>query len=127
MTIAWMYLLHAHYRRKRIDYRYFKLFNGRRKFDRTTAGAIKHWELERCLNEETCPLDGPTKNNLRFLIGLRHEIEHHIPAGSDQVFSGRYLAACPRINCPSEYRQNKLTNICVSALLEPVWVSLVQI
>ena len=32
--------------------------------------------------------------NLRFLIGLRHEIEHHQSAGSDERFSGRYLACC---------------------------------
>ena len=66
----------------------------RRKFFRTKSGAFKYWELERCLNEETCPLYGPTKNNLRFLIGLRHEIEHHKSAGSDERFSGRYLACC---------------------------------
>ena len=39
-------------------------------------------------------LDRPTKSNLRFLIGLRHEIEHHRSAGSDNRFSGRYLACC---------------------------------
>ena len=94
MVIAWMYLLHAHYRHKRIEYRYFKQGPNRRKFDRTKAGAFKHWELERCLNEPNCPLDGPTKKNLRFLIGLRHEIEHHRSAGTDERLSGRYLACC---------------------------------
>ena len=94
MNIAWMYLLHAYYRREKTEYRYFEMVNNRRKFDRTKSGAHKYWELERCLNEETCPLDGPTKNNLRFLIGLRHEIEHHMSAGYDERFSGRYLACC---------------------------------
>lgn len=35
-----------------------------------------------------------TKANLRFLIGLRHEIEHHICLSLDEQMSGRYLAAC---------------------------------
>lgn len=94
MTIAWTYLLHAYYRREGVDYRYFRQGPNRRKFDRTKAGALKHWELERCLNEDACPVDQPVKQNLRFLIGLRHEIEHHKSTGSDQSFSGRYLACC---------------------------------
>ena len=94
MTIAWMYLLHAYYRREGLEYRYYEKGPKRRKFDRTRSGAFKYWELERCLNEKTCPLDGPTKQNLRFLIGLRHEIEHHRSTGADGTFSGRYLACC---------------------------------
>lgn len=96
MVIAWTYLLHAHYRREGVDYRYYTLKDGakRRRFDRTKSGAFKHWALERCLSEKKCPLDGPTKSNLRFLIGLRHEIEHHGSAGCDERFSGRYLACC---------------------------------
>ena len=94
VTIAWTYLLHAYYRREGIEYRYFRQGPKRRRFDRTKAGAVKHWELERCLNADACPLDSPTKQNLRFLIGLRHEIEHHKSTGTDQGFSGRYLACC---------------------------------
>ena len=94
MNIAWMYLLHAYYRDKRIEYRYYTRGPKRRKFSRTKSGAYKYWELERCLNEEACPLDKPTKLNLRFLIGLRHEIEHHQSAGADERFSGRYFACC---------------------------------
>ena len=94
MVIAWMYLLHAYYRHKGVEYRYYQKGPKRRKFERTKSGAFKYWELERCLNEKACPLDGPTKHNLRFLIGLRHEIEHHRSAGVDERFSGRYLACC---------------------------------
>ena len=39
-------------------------------------------------------IEGPAKQNLRFLIGLRNEIEHHKSTGCDQSFSGRYLACC---------------------------------
>lgn len=94
MTIAWTYLMHAYYRREGIEYRYYTQGKHRRRFDRTKSGAFKYWELERCLNEQQCPLDAPTKANLRFLIGLRHEIEHHMPTGLDTQVSGRYLACC---------------------------------
>ncbi len=94
MIIAWMYLLHAYYRKKRVDYRYYQKKTKRRRYDHTKSGAYKYWELERCLNEESCPLDSATKSNLRFLIGLRHEIEHHRSVGLDERFTGRYLACC---------------------------------
>jgi hypothetical protein len=94
MIIAWMYLLHAYYRKNHIDYRYYQKKTKRRRFDRTKSGAYKYWELERCLNEDCCPLDSAAKNNLRFLIGLRHEIEHHRSVGIDEHLTGRYLACC---------------------------------
>ncbi len=94
MVVAWTYLLHAHYRRRGMEYRYFRKGPARRKFDRTKSGAFKYWELERCLNEDECPLDAPTRQNLRFLIGLRHEIEHHQSVGVDKQLSSRYLACC---------------------------------
>ena len=94
MVIAWMYLLHAYYRGKGIDYRYYDQGDKRRKFHRTKSGAYKYWELERCLNDANCPLEAATKSNLRFLIGLRHEIEHHKSLDLDQRFTGRYMACC---------------------------------
>ena len=94
MVIAWTYLLHAYYRRAGVEYRYYDKGPKRRKFDKTNSRGFKYWELGQCLNETTCPLDSPTKSNLRFLIGLRHEIEHHQSAGIDERFSGRYLACC---------------------------------
>ena len=94
MVIAWMYLLHAYFRREGVEYRYFEEGPKRRKFYRTKLGAFKYWELARCLNDKLCPLDGATKSNLRFLIGLRNEIEHHQSAGSDSRFSARYFACC---------------------------------
>ena len=41
MVIAWTYLLHAHYRRQRVEYRYYSTVGGRRKFDRTARGSFK--------------------------------------------------------------------------------------
>ena len=94
MNIAWTYLLHAYFRGIGVEYRYHTMHSKRRKFDRTKSGAFKYWELERCLNDKACPLDISTKLNLKFLIGLRNEIEHHGSAGADERLSGRYLACC---------------------------------
>ena len=98
MTIAWTYLLHAYYRGRGIEYRYFKQGPKRRVFDRTRRGAFKYWELERCLNEAQSPIDRDTANNLRFLIGLRHEIEHQMTRSLDTYLSGRYQACALNYN-----------------------------
>ena len=94
MIIAWTYLLHAHYHRAGVEYRYYEKGAKRRKFVRTTSGAFKYWELTKCLKYNACLLDQPTRLNLKFLIGLRNEIEHHGSSGADKQFSGRYLACC---------------------------------
>lgn len=98
MIIAWTYLLHAYYRSKGIEYRYFTMQGKRRKFDRTAKGALKNWELERCLNEKKSPVDRDTANNLRFLIGLRHEIEHQMTTRIDDLLSARFQACCLNYN-----------------------------
>lgn len=98
MVIAWTYLLHAYYRGKGIDYRYYKLAGSRKRFERTTRGADKYWELERCLNDAASPIDANTANNLRFLIGLRHEIEHQMTRALDAYLSGRYQACAMNFN-----------------------------
>jgi hypothetical protein len=97
-VIAWTYLMHAYYRGKAIEYRYFKMSNRRRKFDKTKHGMIKHWELEKCLDSIDCPLDNPTKENLRFLIGLRHEIEHQMTTRIDDLLSAKLQACCLNFN-----------------------------
>lgn len=98
MVIAWTYLLHAHYRRKGVEYRYYTQTGKKRKFDRTKAGAFKYWELQRCLDEKSCPVDRDASNNLRFLIGLRHEIEHQMTRSLDNFMSGRYQACALNYN-----------------------------
>jgi hypothetical protein len=45
MNIAWTYLLHAHYRKTGVEYRYFTRHGKRRWFDRTADGAFKYWDL----------------------------------------------------------------------------------
>ena len=98
MIIAWTYLLHAYYRVLKVEYRYYKQGAKRRIFDRTKNGAYKYWELERCLNDNNCPLDRDTANNLKFLIGLRHEIEHQMTLALDDFLSGRYQACVLNYN-----------------------------
>jgi hypothetical protein len=98
MVIAWTYLMHAYYRWKKIEYRYFEQGPKRKVFDRTKHGAYKHWELARCLNESKSPIDNDTANNLRFLVGLRHEIEHQMTRSLDNFLSGRYQACAINYN-----------------------------
>lgn len=98
MIIAWTYLLHAHYRKKGIEYRYYEQVGKKKKFDKTKHGAYKYWELERCLNDKACPLDKEVSTNLRFLIGLRHEIEHQMTRSLDHYLSGRYQACAVNYN-----------------------------
>lgn len=96
--ISWTYLLHAYYREKGIEYRYFEQRGKRRKFDTTKNGADKYWELERCLDWKDSPVDKTTSANLRFLIGLRHEIEHQMTTKIDDFMSGRFQACCLNYN-----------------------------
>ena len=94
MIIAWTYLLHAYYRGKKVDYRYFTQGVKKKHYDRTKNGAFKHWELDRCLNDNQCPLEREVVQNLRFLIGLRHEIEHQMTTRIDDLLSARFQACC---------------------------------
>jgi hypothetical protein len=96
--ISWMYLLHAFYKERKIEYRYFSNIGLRKKFHKTTKGAYKYWELERCLNEDQCPIDSISKANLKFLIGLRHEIEHQMTSRIDDYLSARFQACCLNYN-----------------------------
>ncbi len=97
-NISWMYMLHAYLRSNGIEYRYFKQTGQRKKFDKTKKGAYKFWELERCLDDNNCPIDNISKANLKFLIGLRHEIEHQMTTKIDEYLSARFQACCLNFN-----------------------------
>ena len=96
--IAWTYLLHAHYRVNKIDYRYFTKNSRRKKYTRNPDGSIKYWDLRECISQSDCPLDKDTKNNLNFLIGLRNQIEHRKASGLDSYLSARYQACALNLN-----------------------------
>lgn len=91
-NIAWMYLLHACYRSKNIDYRYYEIKNIRKKYELNSDGTKRYWDLMKCLKCRECPLDENTKNNLKFLIGLRNHIVHQNVPDLDAYLSARYQA-----------------------------------
>lgn len=92
--IAWTYLLHAYYRVLKIDYHYYSMHGTRKRYDRTKYGAKKSWELERCLDDSICPINNEAKLNLKFLIGLRNEIEHQMTTRIDDAVSAKFQACC---------------------------------
>lgn len=96
--ISWTYLMHAYFRDKKIDYRYFEIKGSTKRYQKTKNGAYKHWELEKCLNSIDSPIDKNTANNLKFLIGLRHEIEHQMTSRIDEILSARFQASCLNYN-----------------------------
>ena len=97
-NIAWTYLFHAYYRSIGIDYRWYKQTGKRKKYERTKNGAYKHWELLRCIDCNDSPLDPATSANLRFLIGIRHEIEHRMSVKIDDVIRGKIQSCCINYN-----------------------------
>jgi hypothetical protein len=98
MNIAWTYLLHAYYRQQNIDYHYFEKSGTRKRYDKTKYGAKKTWVLETCLRDLKCPLDADTKNNLLFLLTIRHEIEHQMTTRIDDKLSAKFQACCINFN-----------------------------
>lgn len=92
--IAWTYLLHAYYKREGIDYRYKK--GGA--VEKTPSGAEKYWELNQCLAHGNCPLKKGEINNLKFLIEIRHEIEHRSTSRIDNTLSAKLQACCINFN-----------------------------
>lgn len=98
MVISWTYLMHAYFRKIGLEYRHHRMVGQRKRFDRTSKGACKYWELEHCLNQKQSPVDKDAANNLRFLIGLRHEIEHQMTSRIDEFLSARFQACCLNYN-----------------------------
>lgn len=97
-SIAWTYLLHAYYRKKGIEYRRFREGDHRRRFIRTKHGAYWRWSLEECLDCKDCPLDEMVKKNLKFLIGIRNEIEHQMTTRIDDHLIAKFQAAALNFN-----------------------------
>ncbi|MGA8645153.1 MAG: DUF3644 domain-containing protein, partial [Candidatus Binatus sp.] len=96
--IAWTYLHHAYYRKKKVEYRLFTPGVQKRRFLRTRFGAIRYLSLEECLASRECPLKKVVKDNLTFLIGLRHEIEHQMTTRIDDQVSAKFQAAALNFN-----------------------------
>lgn len=97
-VIAFIYLLHWHYRRHGVDIRQKRTVAGVEQVLRTRHGADRLWELETCLDDSGCPLDAATVNNLKFLIAIRHEIEHQMTRRIDDAISAKLQACCLNFN-----------------------------
>ena len=97
-VIAFTYLLHWHYRRTGVDIRHKRTRDGVEEVLKTRHGADKNWELEACLDHPGCPLDEPTIANLRFLVAIRHEIEHQMTTRIDDAISAKLQACCLNFN-----------------------------
>lgn len=96
--IAWTYLMHAFFRREGCDYRYYRTVDGQREIAKTQFGAEKYWDLARCLRDNRCLLDHGVKQNLEFLLELRHEIEHRSTNRIDEAVSAKLQACCINFN-----------------------------
>ncbi|MFC0103797.1 DUF3644 domain-containing protein [Sphingopyxis terrae] len=92
--IAWTYLMHAYYRREGVDYRYRRAGL----VQTTPNGAEKYWELGQCIATGACPLDHGAINNLKFLLEIRHEIEHRATNRIDDALSAKLQACCLNFN-----------------------------
>lgn len=97
-VIAWTYLLHAWFKREGIDYRHTNNQNGQKVAAKTPSGADKFWELGQCLKEPRCPVEQGAKDNLTFLLELRHEIEHRSTNRIDDAISAKLQACCINFN-----------------------------
>lgn len=96
--IAWTYLLHVWFKREGIDYRHMKNENGQQVVAKTPSGADKFWELGQCLKHARCPVSQGAKDNLGFLLELRHEIEHRSTSRIDDAVSAKLQACCINFN-----------------------------
>jgi hypothetical protein len=96
--IAWTYLMHAWFKREGIDYRHKKNQNGAKIIAKTANGAEKYWELSQCIKHERCPIKRAARDNLNFLLDLRHEIEHRSTNRIDDAISAKLQACCINFN-----------------------------
>lgn len=84
INIAWTSLFHAIFERLGIKYFYKK--NNSNRYIRVD-GQKKAWVLNKCINEYFKDLNSPMRENLRFFIGIRNQIEHRfLPALDLDIF-----------------------------------------
>ncbi|MGH7225364.1 MAG: DUF3644 domain-containing protein, partial [Gemmataceae bacterium] len=81
-----------------IDYRHTKNQNGEKVVVKTPSGAEKYWELSQCLKHMKCPVEPGVRDNLTFLLELRHEIEHRSTSRIDDAVSAKLQACCINFN-----------------------------
>ena len=93
--ISWTYLFHCWFSKKGIDFRYFNR-DGTVKV--TKDGADCYWDLSECLKKQAGLISKGAAKNLRFLIGLRNEIEHRSTNRIDSRIIDKLQACCINFN-----------------------------
>jgi hypothetical protein len=84
MNIAWTSIFHAIFERLGIKYFYKKNNSNRYIY---VDGQKKAWDLNKCINEYFKNQNSPMRENLRFFIGFRNQIEHRfLPALDLEIF-----------------------------------------
>jgi hypothetical protein len=96
--VAWTYLLHAWFKREGVDCRHMRNENGVKVAAKTANGAEKYWELSHCLKHAKCPLERGSRDNLDYLLELRHEIEHRSTGRIDDAVNAKLQACCINFN-----------------------------
>ena len=94
MNVAWTYLLHAAYLKRRVEIRYLVRGSKARRFEKTTGGDYRYWNLNRCVNACECPLESDVKHNIRLMIGLRNEVVHKGSTELDDALAPMFLSNC---------------------------------
>ena len=82
MHLAWLYLLHAEFKRDGIDCRYRQKDNPRR-LERVD-GEPKRWELAKCVQERWSNQTA-VQANIEFFIALRNKIEHRFTRFQEEL------------------------------------------
>jgi len=97
-VIAWTYLFHAFFKKRAIDYRYYKEADGIRSVELTKDGLERYWELTACLDAKQCQLTDPVKENLRYLIEVRNSIAHRFTGNIDIRVASKLQASALNFN-----------------------------
>lgn len=85
MHRAWLYLLHAEFRRDGIDFHYRDEAG---KY-RMVGGEPKAWELAHCLQRRFPDLNDPVRRNIEIFIALRNKMEHRFERALQVTTGGK--------------------------------------
>ncbi len=86
MVRAWLFLLHAEFRKGKIDYHHVDPATGKYVI---IDGEPKAWELGTCLKQRFVDPQDPVRKNIEFFIPLRNKIEHRFQREIQMVTGGR--------------------------------------
>jgi hypothetical protein len=89
MHKAWHYLLHAEFRKDKINYHYRDPKTGEYKM---INGEPKAWDLEWCLKQRYTNSSDPVRLNAELFVALRNKVEHRYEHNLKIVTGGRAQA-----------------------------------